>query len=90
VLLRLYNYQSSQRGNRVECVTRTRTSDNPKHWYDRAAEMRLLAYDMKNEGAQRLMFKLADEYDRLGDRAAERQVKHAKQSAPTSVGLARP
>jgi len=52
--------------------------------------MRLLAYDMKNEGAQRLMFKLADEYDRLGDRAAERQVKHAKQSAPTSVGLARP
>jgi hypothetical protein len=61
----------------------TRTVDDPKHWYDRAAEMRVLADEMKHEEAQRMTRKLADDYDKLGDRAAERQA-HPK---PQQVGL---
>jgi hypothetical protein len=60
------------------------TNDDPKHWYDRAAEMRVLAEEMTNETAQRLMRKLADDYDYLGDRAADRQVKLASQATPLS------
>jgi hypothetical protein len=52
--------------------------------------MRALADEAANVEARRTMFKLADEYGRLGDRAADRLVQHAKQSTPTSVGLARP
>ena len=66
-----------------------RTYDDPKHWYDRAAEMRVLADEVANVEARHMMNKLADEYDKLGDRAAEGQVDHAKQSMPTFVGLAR-
>ena len=77
-------------GDRLEYVMPAHTYDDPKHWYDRAAEMRALADEAANVEARRTMFKLADEYDRLGDRAADRLVQHAKQSTPTSVGLARP
>ena len=65
------------------------TYGDPKHWYDRAAEMRVLADEVANVEARRMMNKLADEYDNLGDRAADGQVNHAKQSTPTFVGLAR-
>ena len=51
--------------------------------------MRMLADEVANVEARRMMNKLADEYDKLGDRAAGRQVNLAKQSAPTFVGLAR-
>ena len=66
------------------------TYGDPKHWYDRAAEIRVLADKVANVEARRVMFKLADEYDRLGDRAADQLVQHAKQSTPTSIGFARP
>jgi hypothetical protein len=46
--------------------------DDPKHWHDRAAEMRVLSDEMKEAEARRMMLKLADDYDKLGDRAAER------------------
>ena len=49
-----------------------RPIDDPKHWYDRAAEMRALADGMKSDDAQIIMFRLAEDYDKLGDRAAER------------------
>jgi hypothetical protein len=49
-----------------------RTIDDPKHWHDRAAEMRVLADEMRNEEAQGMMRRLADDYDKLGDRALER------------------
>jgi hypothetical protein len=52
-----------------------RSVDDPKHWYDRAAEMRVLADDMKNDETQAMMLRLADDYDKLGDRAADR-AKH--------------
>ena len=65
------------------------TYSDPKHWHDRAAEMRALADEVANVEARHMMNKLADEYDKLGDRAAEGQVNHAKQLMPTFVGLAR-
>jgi hypothetical protein len=46
-----------------------------KHWRDRAAEMRVLSDEMKNLEAQTLMLKLANEYDKLADRADERAIR---------------
>ena len=65
------------------------TYGDPKHWYDRAVEIRVLADEVANVEARHMMNKLAVEYDKLGDRAAEGQADHAKQFMPTFVGLAR-
>jgi hypothetical protein len=46
-----------------------------RHWRDRAAEMRVLSDEMKNLEAQTLMLKLANEYDKLADRADERAIR---------------
>jgi predicted AAA+ superfamily ATPase len=46
--------------------------DDPKHWHDRAAEIRALSDTMKSEEALAMMLRLADDYDRLGDQAEER------------------
>ncbi len=46
--------------------------NDPKHWYDRGAEMRVLADQMSNEEAKTTMLRLAEDYDRLGDRALDR------------------
>jgi hypothetical protein len=46
--------------------------NDPKHWRDRAAEMRALAEAMKDTDTIAIMHRLADDYDRLADRAAIR------------------
>jgi len=46
---------------------------DPMHLHDRAAAMRVLADKMSNDEARRLFLELADDYDKLGERAAERQ-----------------
>jgi hypothetical protein len=43
-----------------------------KAWRDRAAEMRALADGYADKEAARIMCQLADDYDKLADRAEER------------------
>ena len=50
----------------------SRFVDDPKHWSDRAAEMRVLAEAMKDSGAKVMMLDLAADYDKLAERATER------------------
>jgi hypothetical protein len=46
-----------------------RLAEDSKHWRDRAVEMRALAKDIPDAETKRLMLKLADDYDKLADRA---------------------
>ena len=43
--------------------------NDPGHWLDRAEEMRELAQDVKDEAARQTMLRLAQDYDRLAERA---------------------
>lgn len=51
--------------------------DDPKLWYDRAAEIRVMADEMNNNSTRRMMYALAEDYNKLGDRASERQSRPA-------------
>jgi len=46
-----------------------------KHWRDRAAEMRVLSTEMKDLEAQSIMVQLANDYDKLADRAERRAAR---------------
>jgi hypothetical protein len=46
-----------------------------KHWRDRATELRSLAMVTEDEKTQEILYRLADDYDRLADRAAQRAAK---------------
>jgi hypothetical protein len=46
--------------------------NDSKHWRDRAAEMRVLADGYRDEEAASIMCRLADDYDKLADRADAR------------------
>lgn len=46
--------------------------NDPKHWRDRAAQMRALAECMAKPETMAIMAKLAEDYDKLADRAEER------------------
>jgi hypothetical protein len=41
---------------------------NPKHWRDRAAQMRAMSDWMKDAETKATMLKLADDYDKLAER----------------------
>ena len=58
---------------------------NPKHWYDRAAEMRALADLMVGVETRATMLRLADEYDMLGDLAANRILREVSRSDVTQI-----
>ena len=47
----------------------SRTVSDPKHWRDRAAEMRALSETMDDVEARAIMLRLAEDYDKLADRA---------------------
>jgi hypothetical protein len=46
--------------------------NDPKHWRNRAAEMRMLAEEMDDADTKSAMLKLAGEYDKLAARAEMR------------------
>ncbi len=60
-----------------------------KHWRDRAAEMRVLAEGMKDRETRRVMNHLADDYDKLADRAQARAERDKQLNAMQPRGPAR-
>jgi hypothetical protein len=46
--------------------------DDIEHWWSRAEETRTIAEIMTDPEARRIMFDIAEGYDRLAERAAER------------------
>ena len=62
--------------------------NDSKHWRDRAAEMRVLSDGVKDQEAQRMMLKLANDYDNLADRAQDRAA-HDRKLGPSPIPKAR-
>jgi hypothetical protein len=50
-------------GNRGVQIMTLQGINDAKHWRDRAAEMRVLSDVMKDQESQRMMLKLANDYD---------------------------
>jgi hypothetical protein len=46
---------------------------DPHHWRERAAQMRALAVETKDTEIAAMMFQVADDYDKLAERAEKRQ-----------------
>lgn len=60
-----------------------RGKNDAKHWRDRAAEMSALSSEMKDFEARTLMLKLANDYDKLADRAEDRAARDVPGPSPT-------
>jgi hypothetical protein len=46
--------------------------NDPAHWRQRAEEARILAEQMNDEKSKQMMLRIADDYDRLAQRAKDR------------------
>jgi len=56
--------------------------DDPEQWPDGAAEMCVLADEMKDESARTMMFEPADDYDKFDNRAHERGSEPPRTTSP--------
>jgi hypothetical protein len=54
--------------------------NDPKHWHERAEEMRALAEKAGDEESRQAMLRIATDYDKLAQRALERSagLPHSK------------
>lgn len=50
--------------------------NDPEHWRNRAEEMRALAAEMNEQETKTIMLRLATDYDKLAERAAQRADGH--------------
>ena len=70
--------------------SRSEYINNPKRWHDRAAEMRVLSETMNDVEARATMLRLADDYDKMADRAEARARRtpetHYRAGLPSSSG----
>ena len=48
---------------------------DPKHWRDRAEEIRRLARDTKNQSVKQQMLRIADEYEELASQAEKTKLR---------------
>jgi hypothetical protein len=46
--------------------------NDPQHWRERAREARAIAEETDNPMVRRSMFRIAEEYDRVAEKAAQR------------------
>jgi len=70
----------------AEAVLTLQGINDSKHWRDRAAEMRVLSDEIKDLDAQRMMLKLANDYDKLADRAEDRAARDMPGPSPIPKG----
>ena len=54
---------------------RSRLND-PDCWYSRAEEVRTMVEIMSDPETQRIMLEIAEGYERLGENAAEREIRY--------------
>jgi hypothetical protein len=59
--------------------------NDPDHWRHRAEETRILAQQMSDETAKKTMHGIADDYDKLAVRAAQRLIHETKESRPRAI-----
>jgi hypothetical protein len=71
-------------------INAPRRTNDPKHWRDRAAQMRALALTMTDSETTILMNDLAADYDKLADRAAIKANGKSHQQIQAAPGVPRP